>query len=157
MLALGMLALAPAAHAHDGDHDAGGTPLPGYTVSNPPLAPLAVNGDATRVFQGVHAHAAYDVEVPAQWNGDLVMYAHGYRGQGTVLTVEPPPFGLREKLVAEGYAWAASSYYDNGYDVRAGVLSTHELAEFFEELVDEPNDVFLVGVSMGGACARAST
>ena len=150
MLALGVLALSPAAHAHDGDDGAGDNPLAGYTVSNPPLAPLIVNGAATRVLQGVHEHAAYDVEVPARWNGDLVMYAHGFRGQGTVLTVDPPPFGLREKLVAEGYAWAASSYYDNGYDVRAGVLSTHDLADFFQELVDEPNDVFLVGVSMGG-------
>ena len=150
VLVLGLFAVVPAAHA-DESHDGGGRrPLAGYTIANPPLPPLSVGGAPTRVYQGVHAHAAYDVEVPARWNGNLVMYAHGYRGQGTVLTVDPPPFGLREKLVAEGYAWAASSYYDNGYDVRAGVLSTHDLADFFEDLVSEPRQVFLVGVSMGG-------
>ena len=87
-------------------------PLPGYTISNPTLAPLAVDGRSTRVFQGVHQHAAYDVEVPADWNGELVMWAHGYRGTGKVLTVDTPGYGLRQKLLGEGYAWAASSYAD---------------------------------------------
>jgi pimeloyl-ACP methyl ester carboxylesterase len=73
-----------------------------------------------------------------------------------VLTVDPPPFGLRQKLVSGGYAWAASSYYDNGYDVRAGVLSTRDLAGHFGDLVDRPGNVFLVGVSMGGHIAGRS-
>ena len=151
VLALGVLAASPAAHADDQQTGRwSGQPLPGYTVDNPALAPLTVAGGATRVLQGVHRHAAYDIEIPPSWNGKLVMYAHGYRGQGTVLTVDPPPFGLREKLIGEGYAWAASSYADNGYDVRAGVLATHDLATYFDELVREPKRVFLVGVSMGG-------
>ena len=60
-------------------------PLPPYTISNPPMAPIVANGALTTVFQGIHEHAAHDVEVPAQWNGDLVVWAHGFRGQGTVL------------------------------------------------------------------------
>src|SRR5437868_2282439 len=63
-------------------------PLPGYTISNPPLAPALVGGVATTVWQGVHEHGGYIVEVPPHWNGDLVMWAHGYRGQGFVLTVD---------------------------------------------------------------------
>jgi hypothetical protein len=103
---------------------AGDQPLPGYTINNPPLEPLVVEGTPTQVLQGVYKNAAYDIEVPPQWNGELVMWAHGYRGNGTVLTVDVPRFGLRERFVQQGYAWAASSYYANGYDVRAGVLST---------------------------------
>src|SRR6476660_8866272 len=91
----------------------GDQPLPGYTIANPPLAPLVVDGRPTRVLQGVHQHAAYDIEVPARWNGELVMWAHGYRGTGRVLTVDPPEFGLRERLLRQGYAWAASSYAEN--------------------------------------------
>jgi hypothetical protein len=78
------------------------------------------------------------------------MWAHGYRGQGTVLTVDTPDFGLREKLVAEGYAWAASSYDDNGYDVRAGVLGTHDLAGLFARTWHQPRRTYIAGVSMGG-------
>src|SRR6185295_15491241 len=51
-------------------------PLPGYTINNPPLAPLVVGGQSTTVRQGVDHHAAYDIEVPPNWNGDLVMWSH---------------------------------------------------------------------------------
>ncbi|WNV88750.1 hypothetical protein [Umezawaea sp. Da 62-37] len=125
-------------------------PLPGYTVDNPPLAPEAVNGRPSRVLQGVYRHAAYTIEVPPNWNGRLTMWAHGYRGTGKVLTVDPPAYGLRTTLLRQGYAWAASSYYDNAYDVRAGVTGTHDLALRFGQLVGRPKEVFVTGVSMGG-------
>ena len=82
-LTVGLAGAAPAVAA-DRDDD-GGQPLPGYTINNPPLAPLEIQGAPTTVRQGVHQHAGYIIEVPAQWNGDLVMWTHGYRGQTTVL------------------------------------------------------------------------
>ena len=133
---------------------AGGTPddqpLPGYTISNPPLAPASLPGGQSRVLQGVHGHAAYVIEVPPRWNGDLVMWAHGYRGNTSVLSTETPAFGLRARLLGQGYAWAASSYYDNGFDIRAGVLSTKDLAGLFGRAVRRPHRVYIAGVSMGG-------
>jgi len=128
----------------------GDQPLPPYTIVNPPLAPATVGGQPTTVRQGTHEHAAYIIEVPPQWNGDLVMWAHGYRGNTTVLTVDPPAFGLRQKLLEQGYAWAASSYAGNGYDIRTGVLSTKALADHFGELFSRPNRTYIAGVSMGG-------
>lgn len=129
----------------------GDQPLPGYTISNPPLAPLVVDGQRTRVVQGVHQHAAYDLEVPARWNGQLVMWAHGYRGTGKVLTVDPPQFGLRQRLLQQGYAWAASSYAANDYDVRTGVVTTKGLADLAaKRLGRTPTRTYLAGVSMGG-------
>ena len=65
-------------------------PLTGYTINNPPLTPAAVSGQPAKVLQGVHSHAGYLIEVPPAWNGRLAMWAHGYRGQGTVLSVDPP-------------------------------------------------------------------
>ncbi len=128
----------------------GDQPLPGYTINNPPLSPILIGGTPTTVLQGVHEHAAYDIEVPPAWNGEVVMWAHGYRGQGFVLTVDTPNYAMRQKWLAQGYAWASSSYYDNGYDVRAGVLSTHDLALLFASRVGRPHRTYLVGVSMGG-------
>lgn len=144
VLALGMAGTARA------DRIPGDQPLPGYTIDNPPLPPVLVHGKPSRVLQGVHRHAAYDIEVPPHWNGKLALYAHGYAGQGFVLRVGPPPFGLRQRLLDQGYAWAASSYYRNGYDVRAGVLSTRDLAELFADKVGRPEQRVIVGVSMGG-------
>lgn len=126
-------------------------PLPGYIVDNPPLAPLTVRGRSTRVFQGVHQHAAYDVEVPARWNGELVMWAHGFRGDTRVLTVDPPDYGLRRRLLEQGYAWAASSYARNDYDVRTGVETTRGLAVRAGRLLGRtPSRTYVAGVSMGG-------
>jgi hypothetical protein len=74
---------------------------------------------------------------------------HGFRGQGTVLTVDPPGFALRQRFLNEGYAWAASSYAGNGYDVQTGVLTTKDLADFFASSVDRPKRTYIAGVSMG--------
>ncbi|HEU5158724.1 MAG TPA: hypothetical protein VFU43_17130 [Streptosporangiaceae bacterium] len=146
-LALGVVGAGP---ANSVERVPGDRPLPGYTINNPPLPPALVGGVPARVLQGVHRHAAYDIEVPPRWNGELVMWAHGFRGNSTVLTVDPPGFGLRQRLLDQGYAWAASSYYANAYDVRAGVLSTSDLALLFRRLVRPPRRTMIAGVSMGG-------
>ncbi|WP_430501609.1 alpha/beta hydrolase family protein [Micromonospora trifolii] len=147
-LAVGLAGTAPASATGRGAR--GGEPLPGYTIENPPLAPLVVGGKSTTVRQGVHRHAGYIIEVPARWNGDLVLWAHGYRGQGTVLSPEPPGFGLRQRLLEQGYAWASSSYDRNGFDIRSGVLGTKDLADYFGRTVRRPQHTYVSGVSMGG-------
>jgi hypothetical protein len=58
-----------------------------------------------------------------------VLYADGFRGTGLELTVTNPR--IRQYLLTNGYAWAASSYSKNGYDVRQGVKDSHALGEFF--------------------------
>jgi len=125
-------------------------PEPSYTIVNPPLAPLAVGGQPSTVRQGELRGAGYIIEVPPNWNGELVMWAHGYRGEGTILTVDPPSFGLRRHLVERGYAWAASSYDANGYDVESGVLSTRYLVQHFRRVVGRTERVYIGGASMGG-------
>ena len=37
------------------------------------------------VRDGIQGEAAYRIEVPDNWNGVLVMYAHGFRGNGAVV------------------------------------------------------------------------
>ena len=124
-----------------------------WTVVDPTFAPLTGAGGAasTRVLSGVDAGAGYRIEVPLSgWNGDVVFYEHGYRGTGTRLTVDSPPFGLREHYIAKGYAWAASSYSANRYDIEAGARSTESLAKLFDRLVAPADRRYLQGVSMGG-------
>ncbi|MEU6075474.1 hypothetical protein [Micromonospora sp. NPDC047074] len=128
----------------------GDQPLPGYSISNPPLTPAVVDGEPTLVMQGTYQHAGFIVELPPDWNGDLVMWAHGYRGQDHVLTTEVPKFGLREQILNQGQGWASSSYYANGFDVRAGVVSTKDLATLFRTSVVTPGRTYIAGESMGG-------
>jgi len=131
---------------------------PGYTIADPdcdlngtPFAPLtdATGQPVSRVATGVRDGAAYRIETPLNWNGDLVVFAHGYRGTGTTVWVDSP--ALRAHHVAQGFAWAASSYQTNGYDVGQGVLDSRALIDVFTATVGRrPGRVFMTGVSMGG-------
>ena len=60
------------------------------------------------------------------------MYAHGYAGTGEFLGISNP--SIRRHLIENGYAWAASSYRANYYDVRAGVEDTNALALAFNRI-----------------------
>lgn len=105
--------------------------------------------------------SGYRIEVPKNWNGRLVMYAHGYAGTGPALNVSNP--AIRRHLLEAGYAWAASSYSKNYYDVRVGVEDTNALALAFQRIAGEngrtlsaPSRLYIVGHSMGGHVAAAA-
>ncbi len=123
----------------------------------PVVSPLAAfPGLPSERWTGIHEGASYQIEVPPNWNGMLIMYAHGYRGTGPELTVGPPP--IRPWLLQQGYAWAASSYSKNYYDVRAGIEDTNALALAFSELTGkaQPSKTYITGHSMGGHVAAAA-
>ncbi|HTU63989.1 MAG TPA: hypothetical protein VMF89_36235, partial [Polyangiales bacterium] len=116
------------------------------------------NADA---WSGKLGKSGYRIEVPREWNGVLVMYAHGYGGTGNMLSVGLP--SIRNYLIENGYAWAASTYSANYYDVRAGVEDTNELALEFVKLaakhgrtLAEPTKRYLIGHSMGGHVTGAA-
>ena len=90
-------------------------PPPEYFVDEAKLPFSEIPGIATDRYWGTLNGAGYRIEVPQNWNGRLVMWAHGFRGSGLELTVDNHP--LRTFLAANGYAWAASSYSRNEYDV----------------------------------------
>lgn len=99
-------------------------------------------------YWGVRSGAGYRMEVPNDWNGDLVLYAHGFRGNGLELTVSDPP--IRDYLLSQGFAWAASSYRANGYVPGVGAKDTRALISEFRGRVANPDRVFIHGFSMGG-------
>lgn len=138
-----LLFMSVAVTSHAG---AGGGPPPRYFVDESKLPFEALPG--ATAYWGVHTRAGYRIEVPDSWNGDLVVWAHGFRGDGLELTVDNHP--LRPLLIALGYAWAASSYSRNDYDISTGVQDTHALTQYFSDLVGEPELVYLTGASMGG-------
>ena len=133
------------------------------TVSAASLPFAAIDGATVETdrWTGINAGAGYRIEVPKNWNGMLVMYAHGYAGEGNALTVSNPAF--RRYLIDNGYAWAASSYTKNFYDVRVGVEDTNALANAFVRIaaangraLAEPSRTYLTGVSMGGHITAAA-
>ena len=125
---------------------------PVYEIDQEDLAAtIAGVEEATgqEVLSGEIAGAAWIAQVPENWNGDLVVYAHGYRGEGTALTVDPPP--EFEFLTEQGFAWAASSYRRNSYDPGIGVIDTKNLTRRMQNMLRKGLDeTYLTGFSMGG-------
>jgi hypothetical protein len=145
-------------------HDSRVFTVPAIGSTFAPMTPAptdAINMASSSRWAGVLKGSAYMVEVPANWNGKLVMYAHGYAGTGAALSVSPPR--IRRHLIQSGYAWAASSYSTNFYDVRAGVEDTNALALAFTTIAAQngrplaaPVRTYITGFSMGGHVAAAA-
>ena len=173
LLVAGAAASIPASAAAPAAFDPGScvttpsTVVPGVQIADPacefsgtaytgPFGPLAsAGGGLSRVWTGIASDgAAYRIEVPPHWNGTLVMYAHGFRGDGNVVWADEPQ--LRQYFVDHGYAWAGSSYAMNGYDPGDGVVDTHDLLEAFPSITGlHPSQAIMTGLSMGGEITTA--
>lgn len=138
-----------------------------FTINTPETTFPALAGGtvSTDRWSGALDGAAYRVEVPQSgWNGQLVMWAHGYRGTGADISAYGSMVPImRRYLLDHGYAWAASAYSKNYYDVRAGVEDTNNLALNFVQIaaangrtLAAPSKIFITGVSMGGHITAAA-
>jgi pimeloyl-ACP methyl ester carboxylesterase len=116
----------------------------GYVITDPHFDPLP----GARALYGQIGNAAYEIEVPNAWNGDLVLYAHGFTGSDPVLFVQTPP--LREYFISHGFAWAASSFSASGYAPDIGLQDTIALRDAFVSQVGPPARTYIDGTSMGG-------
>lgn len=102
--------------------------------------------------------STYEIDVPAIWNGDLVLYAHGIvQASQPVLppSTQDGYAAIKAALLARGYAVAASSYSSNGWALADAVRRTHQLRGVFRSKVGAPARTLLMGHSMGAlAIAR---
>jgi len=106
-------------------------------------------------YQGALEGADYVINVPPEWNGGLVMFAHGYEGEGPYSgMVQGEP--LDTHLTERGYAWAASGYRSKGYRPDWFLLDMVALRAHFIERFGKPRWTIIHGRSMGGHVAIAS-
>ena len=96
--------------------------------------------------------------VPRAWNGDLVVYAHGYVAPGEPLAFQhlslPDGTSLPDLVQGLGYAFATTSYRANGLVVLEGVEDLRELiAAFGTAAPTPPRHTFVTGASEGGLVA----
>ncbi|MBA4344461.1 MAG: hypothetical protein C0423_20160 [Methylibium sp.] len=100
------------------------------------------------------AGAFYLIAMPKDWNGHLVMHAHGgpLLGAPTAKRVEEDL--IRWSIMPRaGYAWAASSFRQGGVEVRAAAEDTERLRRIFVQHVAKPQLTFLHGQSWGASVA----
>lgn len=88
--------------------------------------------------------------MPAQWNGDLVLFSHGFRG-GPDNPVRDANFTrTAQALQDQGYAVAQASYARIGWALGTAVDDQLGTLEWFRAEVGSPRRTIAVGRSMGG-------
>lgn len=133
----------------------GGTGVAAAQTTSPlspraPAVPLACS-------DGIQPSGAkYRICLPAAgWNGDLVVYAHGYVAPNQPVALPEDQLSVGGVSIADivtnsGYAFAATSYRRNGLAIREGIDDLVELVGVFAQIHGEPDRVILTGVSEGG-------
>ncbi|HMA10893.1 MAG TPA: alpha/beta hydrolase [Steroidobacteraceae bacterium] len=115
------------------------------------LAAGAAQPGGARHIDGLHAGGArWAIDVPADWNGTLLLYARGY-GSGPI--DQPPetaPRGIRDELLRKGYALGASNYSGREWAVEEAPGDQIEVLDAFVAQVGRPKRAIAWGSSMGG-------
>jgi pimeloyl-ACP methyl ester carboxylesterase len=104
--------------------------------------------------------ALYQVCYPSGWNGDMVVYAHGYVVADAPVAI--PDDQIDGQSIAQvvnglGYAYATTSYRANGLVADEAVEDVAQLVtEVRRRFTPDPTRSFIVGVSEGGLVAALS-
>jgi hypothetical protein len=120
-------------------------------LDKPSAAPVCRDGDQT-------TGAKYRICMPANpafWNGDLVVYAHGYMAYNRPIEIpeeqlEIGGVSIPETITSLGYAFATSSYSTNGLAMREAVTDLVDLVDVFSAAHGAPDTMLLAGPSEGG-------
>jgi alpha-beta hydrolase superfamily lysophospholipase len=100
------------------------------------------------------AGAPYIVAKPADWNGALILFAHGGPRLGPPQLSETiEDLEKFQMLVDEGYAWAGTTYRRGGYGVRSAADDMDDLREIVWGAFGRPPVTLLHGQSWGANVA----
>jgi dienelactone hydrolase len=107
-------------------------------------------------YTGTIDGAAFRVEVPADWNGTLVLFSHPYYAEG--MPEFPIGFATRVEtetwLLDHGYALAASDFQGRtGFVVEQAIRDDMALLDWFTDNVGAPARTISTGASMGASIA----
>ena len=117
--------------------------VPAASGAQPPPCPSTYCGTTADGGQWI-------ADVPAQWNGTLLLYSHGF---GPPAAQDAPDPNTQAALLARGYALAGSSYDPNGswWALDSALSDQFQTLSAVEALLPhDPIHVFAVGTSMGG-------
>ncbi len=119
---------------------------------------LAATRSAAAVHNGAQSlngtlpdGATWKIEVPANWNGTLFLYSHGYVTPGS-----PNPAAdagdpiTAAAMLAQGFALAGSSYASTGWAIQQALPDQISTLNIFDSQVGHPKRTIAWGHSLGG-------
>jgi pimeloyl-ACP methyl ester carboxylesterase len=146
-------------------------PSQAYAQSNLPALPTECRVISPQAANRVGLQPQWIIVcVPQDWNGELVVYAHGYRPpqipvespENLALLIEELTFDgqiMPAALLSWHYAFAITTSRKNGYNVEQGSDDLNLLVQYFKVCVaplTKPHaveTVFVAGISEGGLIA----
>jgi pimeloyl-ACP methyl ester carboxylesterase len=93
--------------------------------------------------------ASYVFDVPAAWNGTVLLFSHGY-SSAPGNPARNVARNEKDWLLAHGYALAGSSYARTGWAVEEAVPDQLATLDAFAAQVGKPKQTIAWGTSMGG-------
>ena len=99
--------------------------------------------------------------IPPNWNGRLVIYAHGFVAPQAPLELPTDELTLSDGtfvpnlFLSQGFAFATSSFHKNGTAIEQGAEDLNKLLQHFKSAISPRSlqKVFIAGASEGGLIA----
>lgn len=117
-----------------------------------PAGNIAIPGEATGTLGG----AAFRFEVPANWNGELVMYLHGYEPRSLSRALPLLQDDFDRWLLSKGFAVARSAYRTQGWAVAEALEDNERLRQHMLRQLPGIQHTWLIGQSMGAHVVLAT-
>jgi pimeloyl-ACP methyl ester carboxylesterase len=122
----------------------------GATLGDPTFEALP----GAKAYFGRLGGSIYQIEMPDNWNGRLVLYMHGFWDFPPELTVKAP--AIRGYLIRNGFALGASSFSSGSLVPGLAADETAALWDLFVQRFGRPERTYVMGESMGGGAATLS-
>lgn len=115
------------------------------------LAPTTALAAAATRYDGVLPDGAtWIADVPANWNGTVVLYSHGYNPGPANPPVDSPDPAVAQALLARGYALAGSSYSRPGWAAGTAAQDGLDTLQAVAAIIGRPRRAIALGTSFGG-------
>lgn len=105
---------------------------------------------------GTLQRAPYRIDIPANWNGDLVMLMHGYQPAGAPRATPMKAADATSVFLKQGYAVAQSEYASQGWAIGDAIVDNEHLRQHFTHVFGRPAHTYIYGFSLGGLETAAS-
>ena len=119
-------------------------------------APALATDLQPRAQTGRLQGAAYRIDIPADWNGNLVMLLHGYQPVGAPRSTPMRAADATPVFLKQGYAVAQSDYASQGWAVGDAIADNERLRQHFVRNFARPAHTYIYGFSLGGLETAAS-
>jgi pimeloyl-ACP methyl ester carboxylesterase len=136
-----------------------GSRVPAYSQSTWP--PVCEQGSLPSHDPKNPADQLIVICIPPNWNGRLVIYAHGFVPAQASLELPSDELTLADGtfvpnlFLSQGFAFATSSFHKNGLAIEQGAEDLNKLLQYFKSVISprSPQKVFITGASEGGLIA----